>query len=129
MGLTRECHCQLHLGLARSRKAEEKLKHAGAGAVRGFLNDIEVLKHGAACAGVVIHMGFFIGFSRYEEAVAADLAAVKAIGCALEGTDKPFVNTAGTLGVTGLDRTATDDDRGPELTGTCLNLLPFACYH
>ncbi|HLH13364.1 MAG TPA: 3-beta hydroxysteroid dehydrogenase, partial [Solirubrobacteraceae bacterium] len=33
----------------------------------------------------------------FEGAVAADMEAVQAIGDALAGTDKPFVNTAGTL--------------------------------
>lgn len=102
------------LGLARSDKAEEVLQKAGAETLRGELGDLEVLRQGATAADGVIHMGFSGDFSRYDEAVAMDLAAVKAIGSVLEGTGKPFVNTAGTLGVSGLGRTATEADRGPE---------------
>ncbi|QQO08427.1 SDR family oxidoreductase [Breznakiella homolactica] len=102
------------LGLARSGEAEQKLKNAGADVLRGELDDIEVLKRGASLTDGVIHMGFSNDFSRYNEAVAMDLAAVQAIGSVLEGTNKPFVNTAGTLGVSGLGRTATEEDHGPE---------------
>lgn len=110
--LTRKGHQVL--GLARTEEAEQKLKAAGAEALRGTLDDIEVLKQGASAADGVIHMGFSSDFSRYDEAVATDLAAVNAIGSVLRGTGKPFVNTAGTLGVSGLGRPATEADRGPE---------------
>lgn len=102
------------LGLARSQAAEEKLKAAGAGVMRGALDDLDALRHGAAAADGVIHLGFSSDFGQYNEAVAMDEAAVTAIGSVLEGTDKPFVNTAGTLGVSGLGRTATEADHGPE---------------
>lgn len=102
------------LGLARSGEAEQKLKDAGAAALRGNLDDLEALKRGAASADGVIHLGFSNNFSQYNEAVAMDEAAVEAIGSVLEGTGKPFVNTAGTLGVAGLGRTATEEDHGPE---------------
>lgn len=102
------------LGLARTDKAEQALGEAGADALRGTLTDLAVLQHGASSCDGVIHMGFSSDFSRYDEAVAMDLAAVQAMGSALAGTEKPFVNTAGTLGVSGLGRTATEKDRGPE---------------
>lgn len=102
------------LGLARTDEAEQKLKQAGAAVLRGQLTDTQVLSQGAAATDGVIHMGFSNDFSRYDEAVAMDLLAVQAIGAALEGTGKPFVNTAGTLGVSGLGRMATEADRGPE---------------
>lgn len=102
------------LGLARTGEAEQKLKNAGADVLRGTLDDVEALKRGAAAADGVIHLGFSNDFSRYDEAVAMDLAAVKVIGGVLEGTGKPFVNTAGTLGISGLGRIATEEDRGPE---------------
>ncbi|MDL2254247.1 SDR family oxidoreductase [Ruminococcaceae bacterium OttesenSCG-928-I18] len=102
------------LGLARSDEAEQKLKDAGASALRGSIDDIEALKRGASSADGVIHLGFSSDFGRYDEAVAMDEAAVEAIGSVLEGSGKPFVNTAGTLGVSGLGRTATEEDHGPE---------------
>lgn len=102
------------LGLARSGKAEQALKDAGAEALRGELADVEALKRGAALADGVVHLGFLGDFSRYNEAVEMDLAAVEAIGSVLAGTGRPFVNTAGTLGVSGLGRTATEADTPPE---------------
>lgn len=102
------------LGLARSDEAGKKLKDAGAEVLYGSLDDIEILKKGAALADGVIHLGFSNDFSRYEEAVDTDLAAVKAMGSVLEGTQRPFVNTAGTLGISGLGRMATEKDRGIE---------------
>lgn len=102
------------LGLARSEEAEAKLRAMGADALRGALDDVEALKRGASSADGVIHMGFSNDFSQYDAAVEMDLAAVQAIGSALEGTGKPFVNTAGTLGVSGLGRMATEADHGPE---------------
>jgi nucleoside-diphosphate-sugar epimerase len=101
------------LGLARSDEAEQKLKAAGAEALRGTLSDLDVLKKGAASTDGVIHMGFSNDFGNYIEAIEKDLDAVKAIGAALVGTDKPFVNTGGTLGVSGLGRIATEEDKGP----------------
>ena len=62
----------------------------------------------------VIHLGFSHDFSRYNEAVETDLAAVKAIGAALAGTGKPFVSTGGTLWMSGLGRVATEGDTSPE---------------
>lgn len=102
------------LALARTEEAEQKLKIAGADTIRGTLTDLDVLQKGAAASDGVIHLGFSNDFSRYDEAVEMDLNAVKAIGTALEGTGKPFVNTAGTLGVSGLGRIATEADKGPE---------------
>lgn len=102
------------LGLVRSEKAEQTLKNAGAETLRGELSDLDILRQGASSADGVIHMGFSNDFSRYNEAVDMDLAAVRAIGSVLEDTGKPFVNTAGTLGISGLGRIATEEDRGPE---------------
>ncbi len=100
-------------GLARSDQAEQKLRAAGATVLRGTLYDLDKLKKGAAAADGVIHLGFLNDFAHYEEAVAMDLAAVKAMGSVLEGTNKPFVNTAGTLSLSGLGRIATEQDHGP----------------
>lgn len=101
------------LGLARSDKAEQSLKEMGAETLHGSLNDLEVLKQGASSSDAVIHMGFSNDFNNYNEAVEMDLNAVKAIGSVLEGTDKAFVNTTGTLGVSNLGKIATEKDSGP----------------
>ena len=53
---------------------------------------------------------------RHRGAIAADLAATEAFGDALAGTDKPFVNTSGTLmlALAGLRAApGTEEDRSP----------------
>ncbi|GII54963.1 putative NAD-dependent epimerase/dehydratase [Planotetraspora thailandica] len=86
---------------------------AGAKVHRGALDDLDSLRSGAAAADGVVHLAFKHDFSDYAGAVAADLRAVEAIGAALEGSGKPFVNTSGTLmlaPVLGPGRLATEED-------------------
>lgn len=83
-------------GLARSDASAETLTAAGAQAVRGTLDDLDILAGAAAAADGVIHLAFKHDFADYGSAAATDLRAVEAIGSALEGTGKPFVNTSGT---------------------------------
>lgn len=101
------------LGLARSDESEQKLRNAGAEVLRGTIDDADTLKQGASSVEGIIHLGFSNDFSNYDKAVAMDVAAVKAIGSAIEGSGKSFVNTGGTLGVAGLGRTATEEDKAP----------------
>lgn len=87
-------------GLARSDRSAAALEAAGVAVRRGDLDDLDGLAAAAAAADGVAHLAF-----KHEEmlagsfpaAVAADLRAVEAIGSALEGSDKPFVGTGGTL--------------------------------
>jgi len=72
----------------------------------------------AASADGVIHLAFkheLMATGEMEAAIAADMAATQAFGDALAGTDKPFVNTSGTLMLAMLDlgRTGTEEDRSP----------------
>ncbi|MDZ7886286.1 MAG: SDR family oxidoreductase [Mycobacterium sp.] len=83
-------------GLARSDAAETALRSAGAQVRRGALADLDVLAAGATAADGVIHLAFIHDFTDYAAAGAADLAAIEAIGSALEGSAKPFVTTSGT---------------------------------
>ena len=88
------------IGLARSDASAAALKAAGAQVQRGDLDDLENLRKTAAASDGVIHLAFKhdIAFSgNYAGAAAADLAVVEAIGAALEGSNKPFVGTTGTL--------------------------------
>lgn len=96
-------------GLARSDKAAAALTAAGADVHRGALDDLDSLRSGAAAADGVIHLAFIHDFSDYTGAGAIDLRAVEAIGTTLEGSDKPFVVTSGTL-VLKLGRLGTEDD-------------------
>jgi nucleoside-diphosphate-sugar epimerase len=88
------------VGLARSDSSAAALATAGATVRRGDLDDLAGLRDAAAAADGVIHLAFKhdVAFSGdFAGAAAADLRAVDAIGGALEGSDKPFVGTSGTL--------------------------------
>lgn len=100
-------------GLARSEESAKLLNDMGAEMLRGELTDLEVLKKGAIAADGVIHIGFSNDFSQYDQAVEMDLQAVRAIGSVLENTDKPFISTGGTLGISGLGRQGTEADQPP----------------
>ncbi|MEW9702793.1 SDR family oxidoreductase [Paenibacillus sp. SI8] len=105
------------VGLARSDKAAESLTAVGAEVHHGALDDLDSLHKGAAAADGVIHLGFKTDFSDFAGAVAADLRAVETLGAALEGSEKPFVFTSGTLlvawstplGLLGTEEVAVDD--------------------
>ncbi|WP_135549310.1 SDR family oxidoreductase [Paenibacillus cymbidii] len=82
------------VGLARTDHGAALLKEAGAEALRGVLDDLDTLGHGAATADGVIHLAFTPDFSQFAEALQTDLRVVETIGAALEGTGKPFAITA-----------------------------------
>ncbi|GMU00456.1 SDR family oxidoreductase [Corallococcus caeni] len=85
------------VGLARSEASARTLEAAGAEVHRGSLDDPDSLRAGAAKADGVIHLAFIHDFSRFEDSVRADARAIDAIGAALEGSQRPFVNAAGLL--------------------------------
>ncbi|MFF2726913.1 SDR family oxidoreductase [Streptomyces sp. NPDC058008] len=106
-------------GLARSEASAAALTAAGAEAVRGTVDDLDVLRSEAAASDGVIHLAFKhdIAFSGdFRGAAEADRRAVDAFGDALEGTGRPFVIASGVAGlVTG--RVATEQDR-PTVDGS-----------
>src|ERR1700694_2557547 len=85
------------VGLARSDTSAAALTAAGAEVHRGALDDLDSLHRGAAASDGVIHLAFMHDFADYAGAAAADLRAVETIGSALQGSDKPFVITSGTM--------------------------------
>jgi nucleoside-diphosphate-sugar epimerase len=85
------------VGLARSDASADAVTSMGAEVQRGSLDDPDGLAEAAAAADGVIHLAFMHDFSDYGGAVAADLNAVEAMGAALAGSGKPFVNTSGTM--------------------------------
>lgn len=106
------------VGLARSDESAAKLEAAGATVRRGDLDDLDGLKEAATEADGVIHLAFrheLMATGEIEAAIGADMAATQAFGDALAGTDKPFVNTSGTLmlAMMALGRTGTEEDRSP----------------
>jgi nucleoside-diphosphate-sugar epimerase len=107
------------VGLARSDDSAKALAAAGADVRRGDLDDLDGLREAAAAADGVIHLAFkhdLMAAYDFASAVAADLAAIKALASGLEGTGKPFVTTSGTLmltfaGISG--RPGTEADFAP----------------
>jgi nucleoside-diphosphate-sugar epimerase len=84
-------------GLARSDEGAAALTAAGATPRRGDLDDLDGLRDAAAAADGVIHLAFKHDFDDYAGAAETDLRAVRAMGEALVGSDRPFVVTSGTL--------------------------------
>lgn len=97
------------LGLARSDANAEALEKLGAKVHRGALEDLESLRTGAAATDGTIHLAFIHDFSKFAENGQIDKHAIEAMGEALEGTDKPFIVTSGTL-LVAPDRLATETD-------------------
>jgi nucleoside-diphosphate-sugar epimerase len=108
------------VGLARSEASAEKVSSAGAEVRRSTLDDLDGLREAARNADGVIHLAFkhdlALVTGDFMGAVTADLRAVETIGEALAGSEKPFVNTSGTMllahSVRG--RAGTEGDEGQE---------------
>lgn len=106
------------LGLARSEEGEAKLVAAGAEVLRADLTDTAALAKAASETDGVIHLGFVHDFANYEQSLKTDFAAIQAMLDAIEGTDKPFVGTSGTLmtvfGQQPTGKTSTEETPGIE---------------
>jgi nucleoside-diphosphate-sugar epimerase len=107
------------VGLARSDESAAKLEAAGAEVRRGDLDDLDGLAAAAADSDGVIHLAFkhdLMQTGDMEGAIGADMAATQAFGDALSGTDKPLINTGGSLmlAMAGInDRPGTEEDTLP----------------
>ena len=102
-------------GLARTESAAAIVSAAGATALPGTLDDLDLLRSAAADADGVIHLAFKHEAMRAGDmagAAGADQAAVEAMLDALAGTGKPFVGTSGTLmlAMAALGRMGTEND-------------------
>ena len=101
------------VGLARSDESARRLEKAGAGVVRGDVDDAEGLARAAADSDGVIHLAFQhdVAWSgNFAAAAGADRRAVEAMGAALAGSDRPFVLASGMIGLTLDGRPATEQD-------------------
>jgi nucleoside-diphosphate-sugar epimerase len=101
------------VGLARSDESAEKLTVAGADVLHGDIEDLAVLREGANSADGVIHLAFQHDQMQAGNMIGAatvDQQAIQSILGVLEGTDKPFVGTPGTLSLAALGRLGTEED-------------------
>lgn len=96
------------LGLARSDASARAIAAAGAGVLRGNLDDPASLRAGAEQTDGVIHLAFGNDFSDVERCIAEETLAVETFATALAGTGKPLVVASGTPYVPG--RPSTEDD-------------------
>jgi len=108
---TRELIANGHhvVGLARSDANAEALRKMGADIHRGSLEDLESLRSGAKKTDGTIHLAFIHDFAKFAENGQIDKRAIEAMGSVLEGTNKPFLVTSGTLLVSP-GRLATEED-------------------
>ncbi|PSM39675.1 3-beta hydroxysteroid dehydrogenase [Streptomyces dioscori] len=100
------------IGLARSDRAEQALAAKGVGVVRGDLDDLGSLRRGADQADAVIHLANKHDWGDPAESDRSERAAIRALGDALAGTDRPFVVAAPLSGLVE-GRPAIEDDVSP----------------
>ncbi|MEV4969814.1 SDR family oxidoreductase [Streptomyces scopuliridis] len=111
------------VGLARSDASAAALAAAGAEAVRGTVDDLDVLRDAAAASDGVIHLAFKhdIAFSGdFQGAAEADRRAADTFGDALAGTGRPFVLASGVAGLAP-GRVATERDM-PVIDGSPVSI-------
>jgi nucleoside-diphosphate-sugar epimerase len=117
------------IGLARSDEAAAAVAAAGAGVLRGSLDDLDVLKDAAAQSDGVLHLAFRhdIAFTGdFAGAVEADRRAIETFGDALAGSDRPLVIASGTLGLppgrVGTEQDLPDPSAHPRIANAHLAL-------
>jgi len=103
------------VGLARSDESAAAVERLGATVQRGTLDDLDTLAAAAREADGVAHLAFQHDFADFAGAIAADRRATDAIGAALAGSGKPFVNTSGILGITP-GRVVTESDHADQVS-------------
>ncbi|WP_419806206.1 SDR family oxidoreductase [Terriglobus sp.] len=103
------------LGLTRSESGTRNLLAAGAEALRGSLEDLEVLRNGAAQSDGVIHCAF--DHENFEQSGAIEKQAITTFGSSLFGSDRPLIVSAG-LGLPSPKRPITEDVDAPAVSPT-----------
>ena len=87
-------------GLARSQESATRLQELGAATHTGSLDDLDILRAGAAAADGVVHMAFGGDFADPDALVQRDTAAIEALGDGLldsSAIDRPILMTSGTF--------------------------------
>ena len=96
------------LGLARSDASARAVTDMGAEALRGDLNDTDVLRAGTLDSDGVIHLAFVVP-SMSEAATQTDAKAIETFVTGLAGTGKPLVISGATLVTPGRPWTERDE--------------------
>jgi nucleoside-diphosphate-sugar epimerase len=96
------------LGLARSEASANAVADMGAEALRGDLNDTDVLRAGALDSDGVIHLAFVVP-SVTEAATRTDAAAIATFVTSLAGSGRPLVISGATLVTPGRPSTERDE--------------------
>ncbi|TDD62736.1 SDR family oxidoreductase [Kribbella antibiotica] len=96
-------------GLARSDTSAAALAAKGVDVLRGDLDDLGIIRSGAAAADAVIHLANKHDFGPASNS--AERAAVQTIGDELTGSNRPFLIASGINAVPG--RVSTEADLSP----------------
>ena len=89
------------VGLVRSEMKGAALASAGGTPLVGTLDDVDLLRRGAADADGIIHTAFGLDISRIERLAAEDRAAIETFGDVFAGSTRPIIVTDGFLHLTG----------------------------
>jgi nucleoside-diphosphate-sugar epimerase len=92
------------VGLCRSNEGAEGLLRAGAEAVRGDVNDLDLVSAATRAADAVIHTAFNHDFTNLKQHSEQDRRVIEAMGNLLRGSERPLIVSSGT-GI--VDRTRT----------------------
>lgn len=95
-------------GLARSEASAAKITSAGGTAVRGDMQDHDLIVAEATKADAVAHLAFTLDFAEFDAAVDNEVELIGKIGTALEGTGKAVIAASGTPILFG--QVATEED-------------------
>jgi nucleoside-diphosphate-sugar epimerase len=99
------------VGLARSESSAAKLEKLGAQPLKGTLENLELLTKAAREADAVLHLGFVHEFDRpFDQLIAIDVAATKAMATGLFKSNKPLITTAGSAVVLPNNGEETNED-------------------
>lgn len=98
------------LGLVRSEAGAKAVAALGAEARHGDIDDHAGLRAGAQACDAVIHTAFDHTFTNFAANCARDGVAIRALGEALVGSDRPLIITSGVgLGTPGPGEKAVED--------------------
>jgi nucleoside-diphosphate-sugar epimerase len=103
------------LGLTRSDAGAKSLIAAGADVHYGSLEDLELLRRGAAASDAVIHCAYDHDFSKFEQNGTKESQAIEALGAELIGTDRPMIITSVTaMGAAAPGQAAVENYYNPD---------------